>query len=243
MRAFRADGPAVGRLDGEDVRRGVAPGPAAGELDDRHDLDGVDPQLPQVVELLDGRLEGAGLPVLPPLVVERADVQLVDDQLVARGHAELVGPQSKAGRVVDHAVARRVGDLAGVGVDPRELAAGRLQQVAVLVPGPGPGDLGVPAAVPLGLHRVAAAVPAVEGADDGDPLRVRRPDPERGLLPVGHRPHPDRPRTRVRHRLASPSIVRPGCAARSSRRPRADPRPGSDRSPPSADDPPSICPG
>ena len=116
---LQGPGAAVGRLDGEDVRRGIAPGPGAGELGDRHDLDGVDPQLPQVLELLGGRLEGAGPAVLPPLVVERADVQLVDDQLVAGRHAEFAGPPVE-GRVVDHAVARRVGDLAGVGVDPRE---------------------------------------------------------------------------------------------------------------------------
>ena len=53
--------PAVGALDGEDVRRVVPPRPVAGELGDRHHLEAVDAEFLQVVEPADDVVERAGL--------------------------------------------------------------------------------------------------------------------------------------------------------------------------------------
>ena len=55
----------------------VTPVPAAREIGQRHDLDGRDAQVLEVVELVDGGEERA-------LAGERADVQLVDDEFVQR---------------------------------------------------------------------------------------------------------------------------------------------------------------
>ena len=52
--------PAVGALDGEDVRGVVAPGAVAGELGDRHDCDGVHAEPLQVVEPADASSKVAG---------------------------------------------------------------------------------------------------------------------------------------------------------------------------------------
>jgi len=71
--------PAVGALDGEDVRRVVPPGAVAGELGDRHHLQAVDAELLQVVEFADDAVELGRHRVVRLLVVERADVQFVDD--------------------------------------------------------------------------------------------------------------------------------------------------------------------
>ena len=104
-------------------------------------------------------------------------MHLVHHQLVPRGHPKVVPFPVEVG-VVDDRVAVRVGHLPGVGVDAPELARRRRQEVAVLVPLGGLGDLGIPVAVALPLHLVAAGVPGVEGADQGDFAGVRGPDAE-----------------------------------------------------------------
>ena len=119
MKPHEAVGPAVGLLDGEGVGRVVAPRVVGGELGGGHELHGVDAQGGQVGQLLGG---GAELPrVAAGPVVEGADVQLVDDQVVPAGHLERGA--AAAGEVDDHRVPGRVGDQAGVGVDSEELLA------------------------------------------------------------------------------------------------------------------------
>src|SRR5439155_27041009 len=101
--------------------RVVAAGAVAGELGDRHHLHGVDAQRLEVPEPAGHVAEGGRPVVVGVRVVERADVQLVDDQLIPGGYAALVALPVEV-RVVDDAVADRVGDLPGVRVDPGELA-------------------------------------------------------------------------------------------------------------------------
>ena len=62
----------VGALRGEEIDADIAPSLPAGELRDRHELDGVDAQVEEVVEACDRGVERA-------FWCERADVQLVDD--------------------------------------------------------------------------------------------------------------------------------------------------------------------
>ncbi len=77
---------AVGLVHGPESDAVVAPAVAAGEGRDRHQLDDVDPQLGEVVEVVDRGVEG-------PLGRERADVQLVDHRTGQRDAAPgLVGP-------------------------------------------------------------------------------------------------------------------------------------------------------
>ncbi len=110
---LRARGPAVRLLDGEDVRRVVAPREVGGELRRRHQLDGVDPQVAQVVEPLDHAVEAAR--PTAGRVVERADMQLVDHELVPRRHAERRRRPSRTPARHD-GVAGRIGHRPGVGV-------------------------------------------------------------------------------------------------------------------------------
>ena len=103
--------PAVGVVRGEQVHPVVAPAPVAGELGHRHQLDGVDTQVDQVPEVLDGPVERA-------LGGERADVALVEDRPGQR-HPPPAAVAPGEGRVVDHpgrAVdARGLGGRARVG--------------------------------------------------------------------------------------------------------------------------------
>src|SRR5204863_4906999 len=66
---------AVARLRRADVDAVVAPVPMPRKLPDRHELDGGDSQLAECIEPLDGSVER-------PLCCERADVQLVDDEIL-----------------------------------------------------------------------------------------------------------------------------------------------------------------
>ena len=91
--ACRPVGPAVGVVRGEEVDAVVAPAAVARELGHRHELDGVDAQLDEVVEVLDDAVERA-------LRCERADVELVEHG-AGQGQASpaAVGPGER--RVVD----------------------------------------------------------------------------------------------------------------------------------------------
>ena len=70
LEAVRAAVGVVGRVQVDAV---VAPAALAGELGDGHQLDGVDAEVDEVVEVVDGAVEG-------PLGGERADVELVEDR-------------------------------------------------------------------------------------------------------------------------------------------------------------------
>ena len=176
----------IGALDGEDVRRVVAPAHVAGEFGERHDLDRVHAKINKVVEPADRIGQGAH-PV--GLVGEGADVQFVDDQFVVR-RAVGVHLLPVVGRmVVDHAVADRAGHLHGVRVDPGEgvLAVGDL--VPVLLPDLGRRHEAVPVAGALVDQLVSRIVPVVELAEDRHLVGVWRPNPERDPVGGGDRTH------------------------------------------------------
>ena len=63
---------AVGALGRVWVNSVIAPVTAPGELSNGHQLDGRDPQLDQLIQAVDGALEG-------PFPGKRADVQLIED--------------------------------------------------------------------------------------------------------------------------------------------------------------------
>ncbi len=81
---LEAVGAAIGALDGEDMRRVVAPGDVAREFHRRHYLDDVHAQPLEVAELLDGVAERAGL--VGDGAVKGADVQFVDDERIPGRH-------------------------------------------------------------------------------------------------------------------------------------------------------------
>lgn len=120
------------------------------------------------------RGELAGLLVVL-FVVKRADMQFVDDELVARREMKVV-PLPVEARVVNDGVADRAGHFAGIRVNALELALRRGQQVAVLIPDMSLGNVGIPVAVLLGLHGMFAAIPVVERSDNGYLLCIRRPN-------------------------------------------------------------------
>lgn len=72
MKATKPSGPPVGRVHRVLADAVVAPTLLAGEVGDGHHLHGLHPEIHQVIETRDGRLEGA-------LRGECSDVQLVAD--------------------------------------------------------------------------------------------------------------------------------------------------------------------
>ena len=128
---------AVARLDREQVGRVVAPRDVAGELERRHDLDGRHAEVLEVGQPAPGVVERARRVVGRR---ERADVHLVDDEVVPRRHLERVVAPVEAVRVVDDAVADRVRDLPGVRIHPRQVARRCVRIVKrYSAPGPTPG--------------------------------------------------------------------------------------------------------
>ena len=148
----------------------VTPRPVSRKLADRHDLDRIDAQLFQMSQTRRHRGKLARM-VDVLLVVERADVKFVDDQLVPRREMEVV-PLPVEARIVNDGVSDRAGHLAGVRVDALELALRRGQEEAILIASMSLGDVDVPVSVLLSLHGMLGAVPVVERSDDGDSLRM-----------------------------------------------------------------------
>ena len=134
--ALERVGSAIARLDGEEVRRVVTPRDVAGELERRHDLDRTDAQVAQVRQPADGAVEVASRLASAG---ERADVQLVDDDVVPARHREAVVAPVERIRVVDDRVADRVGDLSRVRVEPRLVALGGADRKRYSTPGSTPG--------------------------------------------------------------------------------------------------------
>ena len=124
---------------------------------------------------------------------ERADVELVDDEVVPAGHGHGVVAPLERGRVVDDRITDRVRDLPSVRVHARqELAAFRLDGEPILHPGPDTRDVrrpGVRGAVVVAGQGGGRLRPVIERPADVDRLGVRCPDPERGPAIEWERAH------------------------------------------------------
>ena len=178
---------AVVGFHGENARRVVSPRQLAGELGQGHHFDDVHAQSLQMVEFLDGFCELVRLPIL--LVVKGSQVHFINHQFVDRREVEIVAFPVKV-RVVDHRVAHRTGDLAGIGVDAQQFLVAADDAVAILVADGGRGDVRVPVAIPLLRHGVRIGRPIVERAGDIHRVGVGSPDTKRDARLVRDRSHP-----------------------------------------------------
>src|SRR5689334_9000217 len=179
----------VVHLRREQVRAAVTPAAGPRELRDREGLDGVDAQRREVGQTVD-YVEERRDAVLAIGSVERADVKLIDDQVVERGRPETTVVPGKTGRVADDAVTDRIGrvqgELAGVWVALVPVVAEAMYVELVLVAIADAGDEPGPVAAnildqPLRLDRMPE-VGAAETPVDVDVVGAWRPDPERSAL-------------------------------------------------------------
>ncbi len=184
----------------EQADRLIAPGAVERILRDRQQLEVGEAHLLDVGDQPVGQLVVAEVAVaLLRHPHPGADVALVDrDRRLAgigapaRGHPLGIRPGMVA-EPGDHG--RGPGRMLGgkrerVGLERQELAVRALDLKLVDLAAPQPRQEQLPdAAFDALAHRMAAAVPAIEGADHRDPLRVRRPDQEGGPLDAleGHR--------------------------------------------------------
>ena len=159
--AGEAGGPAVRAVRARQEDAVVAPPVAAGELGDRHDLDRGDTELGERAEARDDAVEGA-------FGAERADVQLVDDEVAQRGRRRQLGDGERArvddarraAQAVRLVAAARVGQRGPVEHEPVVVARRRLDD-------------------PLAHAEARVAELVVASADaHGDAARARRPDAE-----------------------------------------------------------------
>ncbi len=168
---------AVGVLGGVGEDTVVAPVAPTRELGHRHELDRGHAQLAQLREARNDAVER-------PLRRERADVQLVEDQLVERDAA----PAAVAPVVPRRDHLGRPGDALGL---ERRCRVGQLvaavQSVAVAAAGACP--LGEAREDPVAAGRERDLVVRIE-QHDVDPVGVRRPDGEPRFTPVGARRRP-----------------------------------------------------
>lgn len=78
-------GSAIAVLGGKGVHAVITPAASAGKLRHRHDLDGIDPYIDEVIEPIDRCIEGAG-------VGERADVQFIENEVGAIDLRAIMSP-------------------------------------------------------------------------------------------------------------------------------------------------------
>ena len=198
---------AVGVFEREQQRGVVAHRALGVEVLARQQLDRVDAEVLQVVEAQHQLVEPAGV---AGHVIEGADVDLVDYQLVPVGHAKVIG-RPVEGRVAHDRIAAGVGGVAAVRVHlPNEvLSPVRLDDEAIFGPvlyaeherrpvrRSGPG-------VAVALEPKFARLPRGRGevAGDVDLLGEGRPHPERAAFVVEVRPHPRQRRRRGEHGAA-----------------------------------------
>ncbi len=152
---------AVARLRRRDVDAVVAPPPASGELADGHELDRRDAELAQLGEVLDRRVEG-------PLLRERADVELVEDEVLEAHVRPRRGPRE--GPRVEHP--RGPADPAGLPARARVGQRHAVEDDLVVVAVGGRQDGRADPEALLGERVVLPAQPQPHV------LRPGRPDPE-----------------------------------------------------------------
>jgi hypothetical protein len=86
--------------------------------------------------------------------MERADMQLIDHELVVRADLEVIALPVESGRIVDHAVTDRIRYLTGIRVDPLQHGIAIAEHELVFLTGLGALDFGIPVAVALMNERV-----------------------------------------------------------------------------------------
>ena len=177
----------VARLDRERVGGVVAPRPFAGELERWHQLDCAHSESAEVVEPILHALERPRSPVHPSR--ERADVKLVDHEVIPIGRPELGALPGEVVGSVDDRVAGRAREPPRSRVDSGEHAVAGPDRKAILIAVGRAGYVGRPRSAVLGRHRISRRVPVVERADDRDRLRVRSPHPERDAAVERNRAH------------------------------------------------------
>ena len=92
-------------IDGEIVRGAISPVGGAFELRDRHQFDGVHPQLNEMIYIGESVDQGSGIG-LPE--AQRADVQLVDDQVLELRRKRMLGGEFVGPEVTDERFLARV---------------------------------------------------------------------------------------------------------------------------------------
>ena len=168
---------AVRALDRVGERAVVAPRHIGRELADRHELDRVDAEILQVVELGLGQVERRRRDAVRGLA-ERAEMHLVDHELIPTRHRVVGGGPGVARRVDHDRVADRVGDLPRARVVLPDRAGGAGDHELVLRARIDEVDVARPVAVAFAHERIGGRAPVVEGAGDAHRGRVRSPHAE-----------------------------------------------------------------
>ena len=107
--------------------------------------------------------------------IERTDVHLIDNQLVVGGRGEGITVPVEAGVIVNNAIAHRIGDLTGIGVNAFQFHFTVFKQKFVFLPWLCPVYIDIPVTVLFASERVFALGPVVKIAHDKDLLCMRRP--------------------------------------------------------------------
>lgn len=140
---LQPEGAAIVGFNGKDMGWVAPPRAVTRKLPDRHDLNGIDPQLLQMIQ---PRRDGGELSRLAERAfIEGADMQLIDDQFIP-GRAGKRSIVPGKGRIMNDRITGRVGDLTGIGIHAPEHTpfGGQLVAVGVADPGALNEDIPVP---------------------------------------------------------------------------------------------------
>ena len=175
----------------------VAPGRTVGMLGQRQKFDVGEPHLQHIGNQLVGQVpvgqEAAVRPVSPRTGVDLVNGHRSFPSLGTRSplHPLAIAPLMLAGRIVHHAggAGWRLGvESIGIGFQEQGTIAGQnLELVQIAFAQTGHEQLPDSRPWPQ-AHRMAAAIPLVEGADHADPPGVGRPDREIDPGDASHRP-------------------------------------------------------
>ena len=153
-------GRAVGRFDGEGIRKIVPPTRRGGKLADRHQLDGVDTEVDKVVKLLDGVGEFSRQPVEGRRIIKRPDVHFIDNQFVRRRHDKIIRAPGESRRVVNNRIAgARTLELFAVRIAPPQ---GAVDDKFIRLADSGGGDVARPHPATFGDQRKRSGAPTIK---------------------------------------------------------------------------------
>ena len=124
--------PPVNTLNGKGMRRVVTPRKVAWKLRDRHHFHGIDTQLLKIGQFFHGTSERTRLPF--NFYVKGADMHLINDKLIPRGHAKVIITPVECFRIIYNSIADRAGHLSGIRINAGEGAFWTVDQVSVFIP-------------------------------------------------------------------------------------------------------------